>query len=93
MSSEPAIGTPQRVSNLRHLCLVRDRHRCVITRKFDALEGEARYNIHGDQLTDDEGNSLLPESSDMALLEVAHIIPHSLMSLSNIEGEPKLVCY
>ncbi|BCR99988.1 HNH endonuclease signature motif containing protein [Aspergillus luchuensis] len=90
MSSEPAIGTPQRVSNLRHLCLVRDRHRCVITRKFDALEGEARYNIHGDQLTDDEGNSLLPESSDMALLEVAHIIPHSLMSLSNIEGEPKL---
>ncbi|KKK23942.1 hypothetical protein P175DRAFT_0438077 [Aspergillus ochraceoroseus IBT 24754] len=89
-SSELAIGTPQRVSNLRHLCLKRDRHRCVITRKFDALEGETRYNTYGDEVTDNDGNSLLPESDDMTYLEVAHIIPHSLMSFSDLEGEPKL---
>ncbi|KAE8151446.1 hypothetical protein BDV25DRAFT_138866 [Aspergillus avenaceus] len=90
MLSELAFGTPRRIADLRHFCLVRDRYRCVITRKFDAVEGEVRYKIYGDQVTDDDGNSLLPESRNMAFLEVAHIIPHSLMSLSNIEGELKL---
>ena len=89
--SEPAIGTPQRVSNLRQSCLQRDRHRCVVTRKFDIQEGEARFKTDGNNVKDDDENPLLPESNDMTYLEVAHIIPHSLMFLSDIEGESKLV--
>ncbi|KAL5335920.1 hypothetical protein BJX70DRAFT_304963 [Aspergillus crustosus] len=91
--SEPAIGTPQRVSNLRQNCLQRDRHRCVVTRKFDLQEGETRYKTDGNNVKDDDENPLLPESNDMAYLEVAHIIPHSLMSLRDVEGESKLVCH
>jgi hypothetical protein len=40
---------------------------------------------------DDDGVSLLPERHTMTYLEVAHIIPHSLMSLTDIEGELQLV--
>lgn len=88
---ETAIGTPQRVSNLRRDCLNRDRHRCVITRKFDAQEGQNRYKRDGQSVKDDDGKSLLPERDIMAYLEVAHIIPHSLMSLTSEEGEWRLV--
>lgn len=42
-------------------------------------------------MKDDDGETLLPERDTMAFLEVAHIIPHSLMSLTDVEGEPKLV--
>ncbi|KAG0158382.1 hypothetical protein PDIDSM_5896 [Penicillium digitatum] len=88
--SDPAIGTPQRVSNLRKCCLTRDRHRCVVTRKFDVREAEARYRIDGSNVRDDDGNSLLEETGNTTFLEVAHIIPHSLMSHSDISGESKL---
>ncbi|KAL8325989.1 hypothetical protein RB597_009008 [Gaeumannomyces tritici] len=36
------VGTPERVSTLRGTCLVRDRYRCVISRKFDTTEGRKR---------------------------------------------------
>ncbi|KAE8150581.1 hypothetical protein BDV25DRAFT_108046 [Aspergillus avenaceus] len=88
---ETATGTPQRVSNLRRDCLTRDRHRCVITRKFDAQEGQNRYKRDGQNVRDDDGKSLLPERDRMAYLDVAHIIPHSLMSLTSEEGERRLV--
>jgi hypothetical protein len=88
---EATIGTPQRVSNLRQACLIRDRHRCVISRKFDAQEGQRRYKRDGPNLKDDDGKSLLEERDNMAFLEVAHIIPHSLMSLTSEEGEWRLV--
>jgi hypothetical protein len=42
-------------------------------------------------LKDDDGKSLLEERDNMAFLEVAHIIPHSLMSLTSEEGEWRLV--
>ncbi|OJJ50041.1 hypothetical protein ASPZODRAFT_1093094 [Penicilliopsis zonata CBS 506.65] len=86
---ETAIGTPQRVSNLRQACLIRDRHRCVITRKFDAQEAQKRYKRDRRNIKDDDGLSLLPERDAMAYLEVAHIIPHSLMSVTG-EGEWRL---
>jgi hypothetical protein len=38
-------------------------------------------------LKDDDGKSLLPERDNMAFLEVAHIIPHSLMPVTGEEGE------
>ncbi|KAF1810202.1 hypothetical protein P152DRAFT_102443 [Eremomyces bilateralis CBS 781.70] len=88
---EIAIGTPQRVSNLRKACLIRDRYRCVITRKFDAQEGQNRYKEHGRDVKDDDGNSLLPERDTMTFLEVAHIIPHSLKSLTGEGGEWRLI--
>ncbi|KAL2810364.1 hypothetical protein BJX63DRAFT_317913 [Aspergillus granulosus] len=84
--SESAIGTTQRVSGLRQTCLERDRHRCVITRRFDTKEAEARNKIDRGNVKDDDGNSLIPEIGTTARLEVAHIIPHSLMSL---KGEPE----
>jgi hypothetical protein len=88
---EATIGTPQRVSNLRRACLERDRHRCVISRRFDAQEGQKRYKQDGLNLKDDDGKSLLPERDNMAFLEVAHIIPHSLMSLTSEADEWRLV--
>ncbi|PWY94840.1 hypothetical protein BO94DRAFT_285906 [Aspergillus sclerotioniger CBS 115572] len=89
--SGSAIGTPQRVSNLRKSCLTRDRHRCVVTRKFDVKEAEMRYKIVGEDVEDDDGKRLVEEADNTAYLEVAHIIPHSLMSHGDIAGESKLV--
>ncbi|RAL03626.1 uncharacterized protein BO80DRAFT_289179 [Aspergillus ibericus CBS 121593] len=88
---EAAIGTPQRVSNLRKLCLGRDRHRCVISRKFDAQEAQNRYKRDGRDVKDDDGKSLLPERDIMAYLEVAHIIPHSLNSITSGGSEGRLI--
>ncbi|XBQ88631.1 hypothetical protein V6000_004243 [Aspergillus fumigatus] len=84
---EATIGTPQRVSTSRQACLIRDRHRCIISRKFNAQEGQRRYKRDGSNLKDDDGKSLLEERDNMAFLEVAHIIPHSLMSLTSEENE------
>jgi hypothetical protein len=42
---EATIGTPQRVSTLRQACLIRDRHRCVISR--NSMPKKARDDISG----------------------------------------------
>ncbi|KAL4747393.1 hypothetical protein BDW72DRAFT_206485 [Aspergillus terricola var. indicus] len=67
--TEVAIGTPQRIANLRKTCLIRDRHRCVITRRFDAQEAQTRYKKDGGKVKDDDDKSLLPERDTMAYLE------------------------
>lgn len=69
-------GTPERVSALRGACLVRDRHRCVISRQFDQNEAFKRMTRYGDEARDDDGVSLIGEAFDA--LEVAHILPHAL---------------
>ncbi|KAL8370989.1 hypothetical protein RB595_001033 [Gaeumannomyces hyphopodioides] len=76
-SPQSFAGTPDRVSTLRGTCLVRDRHRCVISRKFDSTEGHKRYKSAqgGDVLDDDDVPIKL---HDFRPLEVAHILPHSL---------------
>ncbi|KAL3429313.1 hypothetical protein BDV09DRAFT_180610 [Aspergillus tetrazonus] len=89
-TSKVAIGTPKRVSNLRKSCLIRDWYRCVVTRRFDAQEAQSRYKRDGQDVKDDDGKSLLPERDTMAYLEVAHIIPHSLKSLTGEGGDRKL---
>ncbi|KAL8359208.1 hypothetical protein RB598_007869 [Gaeumannomyces tritici] len=76
---QSGVGTPDRVSTLRGTCLVRDRHRCVISRKFDTVEGRKRREA-GDA-RDDDGLPIGPH--DIRLLEVAHILPHSLVQASN----------
>ncbi|EEQ28696.1 hypothetical protein McanMca71_001230 [Microsporum canis] len=78
------IPTPERISALRRACLVRDHHRCVISRRFDRKEAVSRLERLGDDAKDDDGNQLLGEEFDV--LEVAHIIPHSLTQ-SDANGE------
>ncbi|KAI0173167.1 hypothetical protein GGR52DRAFT_542148 [Hypoxylon sp. FL1284] len=82
------VGTPARVSALRGDCLVRDRHRCVVTRKFDRHEARNRFNRDGNDAQDDDGN-LLSETSFQGL-EVAHILPHSL---TKVDASSQLVCF
>ncbi|KMP10108.1 hypothetical protein CIHG_04408 [Coccidioides immitis H538.4] len=70
------LPTPDRVSVLRGLCLLRDHHRCMISRQFDRKEAISRFQQQGGNSLDDEGNQL--RGQPFAILEVAHIIPHSL---------------
>lgn len=73
-------GTPGRLSALRRDCLIRDRNRCVITRRFDY--NKAREIIQrGEVVTDDDGNPLPADQLDR--LEVAHILPHALTKLES----------
>ncbi|OAA55355.1 hypothetical protein SPI_08450 [Niveomyces insectorum RCEF 264] len=50
------VGTPERLSSLRGACLVRDRHRCVITRTFDSAEYPKRFQQDGVNARDDNGD-------------------------------------
>ncbi|ODH33668.1 hypothetical protein ACO22_03286 [Paracoccidioides brasiliensis] len=70
------IATTDRLSVLRGSCLIRDHNRCVISRAFDGKEALTRIRRDGVDAQDDEGHPLHGQSS--TLLEVAHIIPHSL---------------
>lgn len=86
-----SVSSRQRISTLRRSCLVRDHHRCVISRKFDRREAENRFEQDGEDCKDDDGNLLRGESNDrFQFLEVAHILPHSLTAVSS--GETELVC-
>ncbi|DAA78685.1 TPA_exp: Uncharacterized protein A8136_2470 [Trichophyton benhamiae CBS 112371] len=77
------IGTPDRIAVLRSLCLVRDHHKCVVSQSFDVKEGIARLSNDPDA-RDDEGTQLRGQS--LYALEVAHIIPHSLMQSDTSSG-------
>ncbi|KAK2737831.1 hypothetical protein FQN57_007389 [Myotisia sp. PD_48] len=70
------LGTPDRLSTLRGLCLLRDRYRCVISRKFDTIELGQRLR-RAANARDEDGELLLGQPNES--VEVAHIIPHALM--------------
>jgi len=72
------VGTPDRISALRGACLVRDRHRCVVSRRFDLKEAINRTERDGEDARDDDGVLLIEDENLMNTLEVAHILPHSL---------------
>ena len=57
---------------------MRDHHRCVISRQFDAAEATRRFATDGASAIDDDGHPLLTDETEY--LEVAYIIPHSLAS-------------
>ncbi|OAA63445.1 hypothetical protein SPI_03608 [Niveomyces insectorum RCEF 264] len=83
--TEPTVfvGTPDRLSALRGACLVRDRHRCVISRAFSTTAFFSRSKKDGDNAQDDDG--VLFSQLDMRQvdrLEVAHILPHALTKSS-----------
>jgi hypothetical protein len=87
-SAQSLAGTTQRLASLRRDCLIRDRYRCVISRTFDRDEAMRRVSRDGDHnAQDDEGNLLSEESGTFAPLEVAHIIPHSLMTFPSGKTE------
>ncbi|KAM5471086.1 hypothetical protein MauCBS54593_003424 [Microsporum audouinii] len=78
--SAPAIdhvvGTPARLSTLRRDCLIRDHHRCVVTQQFDVTEAINR----GERDPEPKDDENLPLAGPFTRIEVAHIIPHSIMS-------------
>lgn len=55
---------------------MRDRHRCVISRRFDQAEAVKRMLAKPNDARDDDHTLLVGEFDS---LEVAHILPHSLM--------------
>ncbi|KAK2794076.1 hypothetical protein FQN52_009158 [Onygenales sp. PD_12] len=85
---ENVIGSSARLSTLRRDCLIRDHHRCVVTRAFDLSEAISRDEKN--RLEDDDGRPLDPDSEVFNELEVAHIIPHSIMSAKSTDGELQL---
>ncbi|KAK3364161.1 hypothetical protein B0T25DRAFT_59010 [Lasiosphaeria hispida] len=68
-------GTPRRLTTLRSSCLVRDRHRCAIICLFE--KEEARQRLEQQDPQDDDGNTI-DSDDEYSVLEVAHILPHSL---------------
>ncbi|KAK1142637.1 hypothetical protein N8T08_007441 [Aspergillus melleus] len=67
-------GNKGRASKLRQECLKRDRHRCVVSRKFDRAEAKKRLE-QNENSNDDAGELLRNQRSDQfEYLEVAHII-------------------
>ncbi|GBF62694.1 hypothetical protein TMEN_5258 [Trichophyton mentagrophytes] len=84
--SAPAIDNTARLSVLRRDCLIRDHHRCVVTRQFDLTEAIER----GDRDSEPKDDDGRPLAGALARLEVAHIIPHSIMSSKTVDGEPEL---
>ncbi|KAI1269296.1 hypothetical protein F5Y18DRAFT_180688 [Xylariaceae sp. FL1019] len=82
-------GTPDRISALRGACLIRDRHRCVISRKFDLKEAADRLRRDGNDARDDEGALIHEDESSVDVLEVAHILPYSL---TKTDAGSELVC-
>ncbi|KAL7950151.1 hypothetical protein V8C42DRAFT_309616 [Trichoderma barbatum] len=85
------LGTLDRVAALRGHCLVRDRHRCVVSRKFDSNEAILRGRRDGDSARDDDGNEFPPGLDQYAHLEVAHILPHSLTETDQGSSELSLM--
>lgn len=75
-------GAPERIASLRGACLIRDRYRCVVSRKFDKAEALRRYRQHDEPEPRDQDGAPLKGQS-FAYLEVAHILPHSLIRLSS----------
>ncbi|EPE02596.1 hypothetical protein F503_06572 [Ophiostoma piceae UAMH 11346] len=85
-NAEAYIKTEERLATIRAQCLARDRHRCVISRKFDAPEFSLRTDLHRDDARDDDGILFsVQERLEFDALEVAHILPHSLMKTSTGE--------
>ncbi|PGH00713.1 hypothetical protein AJ79_08133 [Helicocarpus griseus UAMH5409] len=89
-SIENVAGTPARLSTLRRDCLIRDHNRCVVTRAFNLPEASVRLKRDRSHPKDDDGQPLVLERGQLASLEIAHIIPHSIMSATMVDGQPRL---
>jgi len=62
----------------------------VISRTFDDVEATRRVDRDGEeQAQDDDGKHLKDEAGTFAPLDVAHMLPHSLMTVQS--GKRELV--
>jgi hypothetical protein len=61
----------------------------VISRRFDQKEAVKRIEEDGNNAKDDDGNLFLAEADEFDILEVAHILPHSL---TKGNANPQLAC-
>jgi hypothetical protein len=78
------------VAIFREDYLIRDRHRCVISRKFDNIKAGKRVGREGDdKAKDNDGHLLKYEAGIFIPLEITHIISHSLINVSS--GKTELV--
>lgn len=69
----PSQGTPVRLGSLRHLCLLRDANRCVVSGHLDnQAYNKARKLGHRH-----------PRGTYTVVTQAAHIIPHSLNSVTS----------
>ncbi|KAI9369317.1 hypothetical protein BJX61DRAFT_519996 [Aspergillus egyptiacus] len=92
-SEEAARVTAARLSSLRRDCLKRDGYRCVITGTIDDDHVKSFTGEHGESVFKDPyGNPVsLEENRASEVLEVAHIIPHSLLAGRLVDGDTVLV--
>ncbi|EEU33516.1 uncharacterized protein NECHADRAFT_98437 [Fusarium vanettenii 77-13-4] len=81
------LSTPERLSTLRGAYLIRDRHRYIITRRFDNIKAFRRiHNTNRDStVAKDNDRSSLEEEEVFDTLEVAHILPHSLTQFGDFQ--------
>lgn len=62
----------------------------MISRRFDAVEANRRFEASGAAAVDDDNQLLVNEETED--LEVAHIIPHALASASD-PSQPLVCCF
>ncbi|OJD20160.1 hypothetical protein ACJ73_08509 [Blastomyces percursus] len=86
---DDVVGTPARLSILRRECFIRDHHRCVVSRVFDREEAAERVNRDRSNAQDDDGQRLAYVPGQFSYLDVAHIIPHSIISTTK-GNQPEL---
>lgn len=82
-------GTSERLAGLRGACLIRDKHRCVVSRAFDR-EQLRDMKKKGREIVDDDGVPLDSDPVRKMRLEAAHILPHALTKADS-EKNPELV--
>ncbi|KAJ5200406.1 hypothetical protein N7472_005610, partial [Penicillium cf. griseofulvum] len=88
LQSSTSTGTRQRISILRQKYLIRDRHRCVVSRKFDRAAARKRFEENAESYANNDGNLLKDKSSDQfQYLEVTHILPYCLTTVASGETD------
>lgn len=83
--SQPAV--PDLITDPREDCLIRDRHRCIITHAFDFDEAVSRHKQYAAEAIDDGGASLFRGGNHFLHLEAAPILPHSLAEIGSSPSE------
>jgi hypothetical protein len=80
-------GTKSRMSRLQQECLKHNHYHCVVSRKFN--RAEAKNQLEQNKNSKDNDGELLrnQRSNQFKYLEVAHIIPHLLATVSSKESE------
>jgi hypothetical protein len=85
------ISTIQRLLNLRRDCLIRDRHRYIISYKFNIREEKERTKRDNNNIKDNDGQLLKHDRKGAEFLEVVYILPYSLTLLIAYSGGSQLI--